>query len=86
MSTACTGPEDLIDDGKDGYLLPVGDHDGLLDRTLRLLRSPELAWQFGSLGREKALRKWSMQVLINDLISLWEAARKAKGNCAHAIA
>jgi glycosyltransferase involved in cell wall biosynthesis len=86
VGTACTGPEDLIDDGKDGYLLPVGDHDGLLDRTLRLLRSPELARQFGSLGREKALRKWSMQVLINDLISLWEAARKAKGNRAHAIA
>ena len=78
VGTACTGPEDLIDDGKDGYLLPVGDHDGLLDRTLRLLRSPELARQFGSLGREKALRKWSMQVLINDLISLWGSCTQGK--------
>jgi len=35
-----TGPRDLIEDGKNGYLIPVGDTDGMADRIQYLIDNP----------------------------------------------
>ncbi|MGI9370270.1 MAG: glycosyltransferase family 4 protein [Ruegeria sp.] len=36
------GPSDLIEDGKTGFLIPLGDIDELAEKTLLLIRDPEL--------------------------------------------
>ena len=43
----CGGPRDLICDGENGYLIPVGDVQALADRLSTLLASPEKADSMG---------------------------------------
>jgi len=42
VSTACTGSTDLIDDGVDGLLVPVGDDHALADAMTRLAEDEAL--------------------------------------------
>lgn len=42
VSTDCGGPADLIDDGENGYLVPVDAQDAIVDRIHRLLTEDAL--------------------------------------------
>jgi len=45
VSTRVGGPMDLIEDGVNGYLLDVGDTEGLARRLIEVLELPEPSWQ-----------------------------------------
>ena len=45
VSTRVGGPMDLIEDGVNGYLVDVGDTDGLTERLLEVLELPEPSWR-----------------------------------------
>lgn len=49
------GHKELVDDGKNGYLLTVNDIDGFADRVVRLLKSRETIERFGKNGYQKSL-------------------------------
>ena len=66
ISTACTGSDELIHDGVDGLLVPVGDAQALARAMCRLDGDPTLrasiernamqrAWEFST---ENIVRKW----------------------------
>lgn len=44
VATRCGGPEDYIEDGVSGFLVPVGDAGAMGERLEQLLRMPEPAW------------------------------------------
>ena len=44
----CGGPGELIEDGKNGFLIPVGDVDALADRLRTLLSDEEMAERMGN--------------------------------------
>ena len=48
----CGGPREVIEDGVNGFLIPVGDEDALADRICRLIEDKELAKSFGEKARE----------------------------------
>ena len=50
------GPREQITDGVDGFLVPRGDVDGLADRIVELLQSPELVSRMSAAARETAAR------------------------------
>jgi glycosyltransferase involved in cell wall biosynthesis len=45
VSTRVGGPTELIDDGVNGYLVDVGDVEGLADRLVRVINADEGAWR-----------------------------------------
>lgn len=45
VSTRCGGPEDYVDEGVNGYLVPVGDVPLMADAVLRILHLPAQEWQ-----------------------------------------
>jgi len=45
VSTRCGGPEDIIQEGQNGYLCGVDDVEALADAVVRVLRSPEQDWR-----------------------------------------
>lgn len=51
VATRCGGPEDLIDDGTNGLLVPAGDPDALADAVTRLAANPALAAGLAAAGR-----------------------------------
>lgn len=51
VSTRCGGPEEIIEDGKNGYLVPVKNADAMAIAISKLLGDPELSGAFGYSGR-----------------------------------
>ena len=53
VSTRCKmGPEELITDGVNGLLVPVGDVDGIKNAVESILKNPELSQKLSENGRE----------------------------------
>ena len=71
VSTACTGPEDLIVDGENGFLLEVGDLVGLSDAVINLLQDKQKAESMGISGRDRMNEMFSNTVLAKRLIECW---------------
>ncbi|GGR23637.1 glycosyltransferase family 4 protein [Streptomyces netropsis] len=57
VATDCPhGPGEIIDDGTDGLLVPVGDADGVAKGLLKLIEDDELRRAMGRAARESAQR------------------------------
>lgn len=55
VATDCkSGPGEIIENGKNGILVPVGDEKSLASAALKILNSPNLAKQFSIEGRTRA--------------------------------
>jgi len=68
VSADCpSGPADLIDDGRDGLLVPVGDSDALAEGMLRLARSGNLRSELGTRASLIGNR-----YPIETILALWE--------------
>lgn len=50
------GPSDIITDGQDGFLLPVGDTDGIADKVIMLAKDYELRKRMGNAASKSSLR------------------------------
>ncbi len=56
VTTNCGALPDMITDGDEGFLVPVGDADALADRIARLATNPALRTRQGTHGRSRAER------------------------------
>jgi glycosyltransferase involved in cell wall biosynthesis len=63
IATRCGGPEDILEDGRTGFLIPVGDSEALADRMLTLADSPALRRQMGLAGRRRAESVYDIQAM-----------------------
>ena len=67
ISTSCAGAEELIEDGKNGLLVPVGDEDALYKAMCRLSENPELRERLGQAATVTA-QEWT----TDRVARLWE--------------
>ncbi len=51
VATDCGGNRELVEDGRTGFVVPVGDADALADRLAGLLRDPARIREMGAAGR-----------------------------------
>lgn len=63
VATRSGGPTELIEDGVNGFLVPVGDRLALADRLSRLLENSVLRRAMGDEGRETAKSRYSWQIV-----------------------
>lgn len=61
------GPSDLIDDGKNGFLIPDGDIEGFAEAICRLIESEEMRQKMGAASLAKAA-----QFSTDKIIDKWE--------------
>lgn len=59
VSTLVGGVPELLEQGKGGFLAPVGDAEGLATAVLRLIDDPELLRQCGAACRERIEQQFS---------------------------
>ena len=71
VSTACTGPEDLVEQGITGHLLPRGDAEGLARAVSRILTDTSKAEAIGKAGSVRAQAMFSLDTLTERLIDVW---------------
>lgn len=70
VSYQCRGPKDIIDDGKDGFLVPVGDEKMMADRICTLIEDEELRRKMGAAAKEKA-KKYHIDNITKQWMSLF---------------
>jgi N-acetyl-alpha-D-glucosaminyl L-malate synthase BshA len=64
VATAVGGLPEVVTDGENGYLLPVGDIDGFAAVALRLLKDEALRRRFGAAGRRRAVEVFSQDAVV----------------------
>jgi len=67
ISTKLAGVPEMIADGVDGLLVPVGDHHALCTAMAKLLTDRTLARQFAAHARTSAERKFAVQSTTREL-------------------
>jgi glycosyltransferase involved in cell wall biosynthesis len=69
--TRVGGNPEAVNDGENGFLVPVEDDAAAADRLLYLLNNPNRAVQIGDAGRITAQTQFSADTMIKKLISLY---------------
>lgn len=64
------GPSDLIEEGINGYLVPLGDYRLLAQRINHLIENPELRLKQGQAGRQRSFN-YSIEAIMSQWLSLF---------------
>lgn len=76
VSTDCpTGPSDLIDNGKNGLLVPVRDPEAMADAILRMCRDRDTAHAMGREAKETIRQKCDAGNIARKMISICEGIK-----------
>ena len=70
IATRCGGPEEIVDDGRTGFLIPIGDFRQCAFRMLDLCESPELASQMGAAGRYRVMSAFRPEAFKAEILDM----------------
>ena len=86
IGTDVGGIPDLIEDGKNGFLVPPNDAHALAQRFRFILANPRQARAMGQGGQTFASKFFSTKIYLNGYRKMFEQARSAGETRQHAIA
>lgn len=72
VSTRSGGPDGIIEDGIDGYLVPLGDAETFSNRLQRLCSEPELNVRMGNTAREKVVKVYDRGVAGSKFLETYD--------------
>ncbi|HSB20523.1 MAG TPA: glycosyltransferase [Anaeromyxobacteraceae bacterium] len=72
VSTSVGGIPTVIDEGRSGFLVPVGDEEALRQRVARLHADPELGRALGSRARAAAMERFSAERMRRGYLELYQ--------------
>ena len=78
VAAASQGPRWLIEDGKDGLLVPVDDAAAMAAAIRRLLQDPRLAAALAARGRARAAADFNEAAVVERYLSLFKTLRAAE--------
>ena len=71
VATKVGGVPDVVDEGETGFLVRPGDTHALAERLEILARDPERRAAMGETGRERVLRRYAVERLVDDVDALY---------------
>ena len=71
VTTNSIGCKDVVDDGINGFLIPIKDSEALTQKLRLLIDSKELRDRMGKAARVKAEREFSLQTVINKHLEIY---------------
>ena len=74
VSTRCGGPEEIIDDEKNGYLVDLKNSPALGQAILELLRDPKTRQRMGEAGRAKVESMFGQENYVTRIQDILQAA------------
>lgn len=82
IATRCGGPEDIVEEKKTGYLIPIGNSELLAEQMIRLMDNPELGCEMGLAGRERVKSCYDINKVARDyldhILDMIERPRKSE--------
>jgi len=70
VSSIIGGTQDMIEHGKDGFLVPQQNVEAIADSLRQLAENPQLALEMGRLARARAVREFDSRALANRFLQL----------------
>jgi glycosyltransferase involved in cell wall biosynthesis len=64
IATAVGGVPEVVEDGKSGFLLPVGDVDGMAAAALALLTDASRHAEFRAAARRRAVEQFDTTLIV----------------------
>ncbi len=77
VGTRCGGLEEVVTDGVDGFLAPVGDVEALAARAVDILSDPALLCRMGGAGRARAVDRFHADRIVPRYEAHYEAVLRA---------
>jgi len=72
VASNCSAIPELIDNGKGGFLCPVGDVDAFAEKINLLADSPKLRHEMGEYNRTKVEKMFTIDRMVNEYKDLFE--------------
>jgi len=72
VATRCGGPEGIIEDGIDGYLVPRDDAEIMAQRLRSLLENSEAAQEFARRARAKIIAQYDVKATGDVFLEIWD--------------
>ena len=69
----------LVNEGEDGYLVPVNDAEQFAQRIIELLRRPVQAHKMGRAGRKKVEKSYSLPGMVTRYAQLYDELLQERG-------
>lgn len=69
---------EAVEEGQSGFLFPPGDAGRLADQLCRLLEDPFLRKKMGQAGRERFLKNFTIEQMVEETISVYESVANPK--------
>jgi glycosyltransferase involved in cell wall biosynthesis len=84
VATAAGGTVEIVDDGRTGRLVPIGDVPALTAALLELIEDPELRARFGASARADVAVRFGVDRMVEEFTQLYEdiAAGRPRGRFA----
>ena len=76
VTTDAPGCKDLVKDGINGFLVPVGDSHALKKAISNLIGDAGLRKKMGEAGRKRVVKEFSVDVILGELERLYSECRK----------
>lgn len=76
VASSAGGIPEIVDDGINGYLIPLRDPEAAADKLKMLISSPEKRESFAHAGRRKALEEFSPEAMADKYSKLYELLSK----------
>jgi glycosyltransferase involved in cell wall biosynthesis len=71
ISTDCGGPKDIVEDAKNGFLVPVGDYRKMAEKIIELLQDENMRKEMGRYGKEQVRKKFSIDVIGEKFLNIY---------------
>ncbi|MFH1502392.1 MAG: glycosyltransferase [Candidatus Eisenbacteria bacterium] len=78
VATDAGGNRELVRDGDTGFIVPVGDGEGVAARLLEILSSSQLRRRMGERGRERALENFTVGRMVDETVRLYETTLRER--------
>jgi N,N'-diacetylbacillosaminyl-diphospho-undecaprenol alpha-1,3-N-acetylgalactosaminyltransferase len=78
VTTDTVGCRDVVDDGVNGFLVPIKDAKKLADKIEILIKDEKLRSKMGIMGRKKALREFELKKVVKQYLELYKNIKDKK--------
>lgn len=71
ITTDMPGCRELVEDGKNGFLVPVKNVDKVVEKLKLLIENPTLRHKFGKYSRQKAVTEFDVKLIVEKHLDLY---------------